>query len=73
MENADAKYYYIDHYYTKSTEEFVKKINKGSAVNGQEDNFKLFRLFRYFNINKITNRKYGYIIRNIKVKFENKN
>ena len=25
------KYYYVDHYYCKSTEEFIDKINKGDA------------------------------------------
>ncbi len=67
MENADAQYYYIDHYYTKSTEEFVKKLNKGSAVNGHEEKFKLFRIFRYFNINNIKNNKFVYILKNVKI------
>ena len=28
----DYKYYYIDHYYSKSTEEFINKLNRGDAV-----------------------------------------
>ena len=50
MENSDHKYYYIDHFYTKSLEEFVNKLNKGSAVSGQNKKFKFFRIIRYFNI-----------------------
>ena len=34
MENSDTKFYYIDHFYTKSLEEFVQKVKKGSAVHG---------------------------------------
>ena len=71
MKNSDTKYFYIDHYYSKSTEEFVKKLNKGSAVNGQDEKFKLFRIFRYFNINKIKNNKFLYFLKNVKIKLEN--
>ena len=28
----DYNYYYIDHYYSKSTEEFINKLNRGDAV-----------------------------------------
>ena len=61
MENSDTKFYYIDHFYTKSLEEFVQKVKKGSAVHGKEGNFKFFRVLRYFIINKFQNRKYKYI------------
>ena len=69
LKNSDAKYYYIDHFYTKSLEEFVNKIKRGSAVNGKDEKFKLFRIIRYFNINKLRNNKYKYIIKNLGINF----
>ena len=65
MENSDSKYYYIDHFYTKSLEEFVQKVKRGSAVHGKKLDFKLFRLIRFFNINKFKNDKYKYILDNL--------
>ena len=61
MPYSDAKYYYIDHFYTKSVEEFINKINRGSAVQGNDTNFKLFRVFRYFSINDLRYSKLKYI------------
>ena len=40
--NSDSKYYYIDHFYTKSLDEFIDKIKRGSAVHDQNMEFKLF-------------------------------
>ena len=70
LKNSDAKYYYIDHFYTKSLEEFINKIKRGSAVNGKDEKFKLFRIIRYFSINKLRNIKYKYIIKNLGINFE---
>jgi hypothetical protein len=42
----DYKYYYIDHYYCKSTEEFIEKINKGDALFNTDD-YKLHRIDKY--------------------------
>ena len=67
--DSDYKYYYIDHFYTKSLEEFVNKLKRGSAVNGKDDIYKLFRIIRYFNINKLRNYKYKYIIKNLGINF----
>ena len=64
MKNSDAKYYYIDHFYTKSLKEFVDKINRGSAVNDKSQIYKLFRIIRYFNINKLKYSKYLTILKN---------
>ena len=58
MENSDNKNYYIDHFYSKSLEEFIDKIKRGSAVHGDNLRFKLFRIIRYFNINKLKYFKY---------------
>lgn len=70
LKSSDAEYYYIDHFYTKSLEEFVDKIRRGSAVNGKNEKFKLFRIIRYFSINKLRNIKYKYIINNLGINFE---
>ena len=51
---ADFEYYYIDHYYCKSTEEFINKINKGDAL---FDDNRMDRIKTYFAYNKITNDK----------------
>ena len=69
LENSDSQYYYIDHFFSKSLEEFVTKIKKGSAVNYKSEKFKLFRLFRFFSINKLNNFKFNYIIDNLGIKF----
>ena len=55
----DYKYYYIDHYYSKSTEEFINKINKGDAIFGKKN--KYLRMNFYFQFNKITYEKIKYI------------
>ena len=48
MPNSDFKYYYIDHFFSKSLEEFIHKIKRGSAVKGNDHLFKFFRILRYF-------------------------
>jgi len=52
------KKYYIDHYYTKSTEEFIIKIKRGSVAFGKK-RYKI--IDNYFEINKITKEKIDYI------------
>lgn len=52
------KKYYIDHYYTKSTEEFIMKIKRGSVAFGQK---RYGIIDNYFEINKITKEKIDYI------------
>ena len=58
---SDFYYYYIDHYYSKSTEEFIKKLMRGSAVHGFDITHKLKRIDVYFSINEITLNKINYI------------
>ena len=53
----DFKYYYIDHYSYKSTEEFINKIMRGSAIKGFETKMKYRKISWYFGINKITKEK----------------
>jgi len=53
----DYKYYYIDHYYAKSTEEFINKINyKASPIFNSVD-FLYERINKYFSENELTFQK----------------
>ena len=52
--DADFQDYYIDHYYSKSTEEFINKITKGDAL--FVDN-RMARIRTYFAYNQITKEK----------------
>ena len=58
---SDFRFYYIDHYYFKSLEEFVEKINKGDVLHGQKTSFKYLRVGFYFYKNKITLEKINFI------------
>ena len=42
----DYSYYYLDHYYSKSTEKFINKINKGDVYSNTIKH-KMLRLYRY--------------------------
>ena len=55
--NSDYDNFYIDHYYCKSTEEFIDKLNKGDALFSHDKNHKLARIKTYFGYNKITLQK----------------
>ena len=56
----DFKHFYIDHYYSKSTEEFIGKINKGDAwINTPE--FILGKIDKYFSQSKMTEEKLNFI------------
>ena len=59
--NSDFRFYYIDHYYSKSLEEFIEKINKGDVLSGQKVGFKYVRINSYFKKNKITLEKLNFI------------
>ena len=65
MIKSDAKYNYIDHFYTKSVDEFIDKIKRGSAVHSKSEEFRLFRIIRYFNINKLKYSQYKYIMKKL--------
>ena len=60
-DNADHYYNYIDHYYSKSTEEFVNKLLKGSVALGNNTDAYIYRIGIYFYINEITLDKINYI------------
>ena len=55
---SDHYYYYIDHYWSKSTEEFVNKLTRGDAILGHNNSFTAYnnmrRINMYFSINDIT-------------------
>ena len=57
----DFKYYYVDHYYFKSTEEFINKINRGDAYYKDNKKLKFNKIKFYFAFNKITLEKIIYI------------
>ena len=59
--NSDFRFYYIDHYYSKSVEEFVEKLNKGDVAQGQKSWLKYLRLNNYFERNNITMEKLDFI------------
>ena len=54
---ADFYNFYIDHYYSKSTEEFINKLTKGDAFFKDDLKNILFRIKYYFQINEITEKK----------------
>ena len=58
---SDFEYYYIDHYYCKSTEEFINKLIRGSVAYGYDKEHMLKRINMYFSYNEITLDKIKYI------------
>ena len=59
--NPDFDSYYLDHFCFKSTEEFVNKINRGSAFYGKEDSTKMVKIGWYFERNNRTERKISFM------------
>lgn len=57
----DFKINFIKHYYFKSTEEFIEKINRGDGVSNNTEELKLKKIKFYFKNNKITLEKINYI------------
>ena len=55
----DYYYYYIDHYFSKSTEEFIQKIIKGDCL--YKDDIKYNKIERYFNQSNPTKEKINLI------------
>ena len=58
---ADYENYYINHFYCKSTEEFINKLNKGDIIYGYNDEWNLAKVRVYFGYNKITSEKINII------------
>ena len=64
IKKSDFENYYIDHYYSKSLEEFVKKVNKGDGFFEKKTNYKIHRIRRYFKYNEMSLEKIKYIEKN---------
>ena len=60
----DYKYYYIDHYFSKSTEELIEKILKGDCR--YKKTIKLNKIERYFNQSEPTKEKIELIEKKLK-------
>ena len=56
---SDYKYYYIDHYLFKSTEEYINKLKRTDAFYPNINNF--YKVGIYFSVNKITKEKIDFI------------
>ena len=61
INNSDARYYYIDHYCFKSTEEYISKINKGDGIFGYNNKTRKHKIYLYFSYNNITMKKINFI------------
>ena len=57
----DYENYYINHFYCKSTEEFINKINKGDILLSNNTNWKLAKIRTYFGLNLVTSEKIKYL------------
>ena len=57
----DFDHFYIDHFYFKSLEEFVKKLNRGSAKTSDDIKIKLVKIKRFFKMNRMNKFKFDYI------------
>ena len=54
---ADFKYYYLDHFFFKSTEEYIEKINRGDCYYALNKKIKFNKIKFYFSHNKMTFKK----------------
>ena len=54
---SDYEYYYIKHYYSKSTEEFIEKIMKTDAYHKNGEEKRMNKIKRYFTYSEVTKEK----------------
>lgn len=64
---ADFEYYYINHYYCKSTEEFINKLMRTDAIFKNTTKINLEKINTYFGYNKITKEKLDLIENRTKI------
>ena len=66
---ADYDFYYIDHFFCKSTEEFVNKLARGDSlqVGKALERYKISRIKRYFTYNILTKDKIEMIEKGLKL------
>ena len=50
----DFKYYYLDHFFFKSTEEYIEKVNRGDCYFILNKKIKFNKIKFYFSLNKMT-------------------
>ena len=62
---ADFEYYYINHYYCKSTEEFINKILRTDTV--YKNTSKIDKIKTYLGYNKVTKEKIDLIENRTKI------
>lgn len=65
----DYDYYYINHYFGKSTEEFVNKIKRGDILRGNNSDINNFQIYKYFVINELTVEKLEYLEKHLGSRF----
>ena len=65
MIEPDYDNYYINHYFGKSTEEFVNKVKRGDILRGKNLKMNMLQVYRYFVINELTYEKLSYIERHL--------
>ena len=63
----DYKYYYIDHFFSKSTEELIDKLIKGDCRYSKFRKMKMKKIGRYFNQSSITKDKIEMIENRLKI------
>ena len=59
--NPDYEFYYIKHYYGKTVEEFIEKMNRGDLLRGNNLKVIEYAIKKFFYINDITREKLSYI------------
>ena len=61
MVDQDYENYYIDHYFSRSVDEFIDKLNKGDSIRGHDIPFKIGTFGNYFGFNNMTIEKVEYV------------
>lgn len=69
--NPDYKYFYIDHFFSKSTEEFIDKLIKGDCRYSKFQKMKLRKIGRYFNQSEPNRDKIDLIEKRLNISFNN--
>lgn len=65
----DYEYYYINHYYGKTVEEFIEKIDRGDLLRGNKLKVIKYAIEKFFYINDITIEKVSYIQKHLGSKY----
>ena len=68
--NPDYEFNFIRHYYTKSAQEFIEKLNRGDLLRGNNKRVIDWAIFKFFYINKITLKKIEYIQKHLGNKYK---